>query len=138
MLIFVAALIMGVIFGVIATAVVWIAKGEFNLGTGIVGGGAFLAGFLVSLMQFWYTMPTWGSIILIGLLVAGVGTIALLRLFSRSFGRLGRSPAKIAALAMGALILIGPVYFGLSSALWRGYDQAKYFDSILEFPDENY
>ncbi|MHA1122890.1 MAG: hypothetical protein ACTSPC_08845, partial [Candidatus Heimdallarchaeota archaeon] len=136
MLIFVAALVMGVIFGVIATVVVWLAKGEFNLGTGIVGGGAFLAGFLVSLMQFWYTMPTWGSIVLIGLLIAGIGTIALLRLFSRSFGRLGRSPEKIAALAIGALILIGPIYFGLSSAIWRGYDQAKYFDSILEFPDE--
>lgn len=136
MLIFVAALVMGAIFGVIATVVVWLAKGEFNLGTGIVGGGAFLTGFLVSLMQFWYTMPTWGTIVLIGLLVTGVGTIALLRLFSRSFGRLGRSPEKIAALAIGALILIGPVYFGLSSAIWRGYDQAKYFDSILEFPDE--
>ena len=136
MLIFVAALIMGVIFGVIGTVVVWLAKGEFNLGTGIVGGGAFVAGFLVSLIQFWYTMPTWGSIVLIGLLIAGVGTIALLRLFSRSFGRLGRSPEKIAALAMGALILIGPIYFGLSSVIWRGYDQAKYFDSILEFPDE--
>ena len=136
MLIFVAALVMGAIFGVLATVVVWLAKGEFNLGTGIVGGGAFLAGFLVSLLQFWYTMPTWGSIVLVGLLIAGVGIIALLRLFSRSFGRLGRSPEKIAALAIGALILIGPVYFGLSSALWRGYDQAKYFDSILEFPDE--
>jgi hypothetical protein len=127
MLFIVAALIMGLIFGVIGTAVVWLAKGEFNLGTGIVSGGAFLAGFLVSLIQFWYTMPTWGSIILLGLLIIGIGIIALMRLFSRSFGRLGRSPVKIAAVAIGALILIGPVYFGLSSAIWRGYDQAKSF-----------
>jgi len=136
MLFIIAALIIGLIFGVLGTAVVWLAKGEFNLGTGIVGGGSFLAGFLVSLTLFWTSMPTWGSIILGCLLFAGIGTIAILRLFSRSFGRLGRSPEKIVALVIGALILVGPVYFGLSSVIWRGYDQAKYFDSILEFPEE--
>ena len=126
------ALILGSIFGVLAAIVVWIAKGEATPAMGIVGGGAFLAGFLISLTQFWFSMPTWGTVVVIGLLLAGIMVIVMLRLFSRSFGRLGRSPEKIIVLVVGIGLLITPVYFGISAAIYRGYDQARYFDTVLE------
>lgn len=132
----VLALLIGIVFGIIATLIVWIAKGEATPAMGIVGGGALLGGFLVSLTQFWFAMPTWGSIVLVGLIIAGIGVIVLLRLFSSSFGRLGRSPEKIIILIVGFGLLVGPVYFGVSSAIYRGFDQARYFDTVLEFPDE--
>ncbi|MGC9778346.1 MAG: hypothetical protein HZR80_03805 [Candidatus Heimdallarchaeota archaeon] len=69
-------------------------------------------------------------------MLASIRVIAILRLFSSNFGRLGRSPEKIVVLIIGALLLCGPIYFSLSSMIWRGYDQAKYFDSIIEFPDD--
>ena len=130
------ALILGSIFGVLAALVVWIAKGEATPAMGIVGGGAFLAGFLISLTQFWFSMPTWGTVVVVGLLLGGIMVIVMLRLFSRSFGRLGRSPEKIVVLVVGILMLILPVWFGVSSAIYRGYDQARYFDTVLEFSDE--
>lgn len=125
MLFVVSALIIGIIFGVLATLVVWVAKWELSPAMGIVGGAGFLAGFLISLIQFWYFIPTWGTIVLVGLLLAGIGVIALLRLFTSNFGRLGRSPEKIVVLIIGALLLCGPIYFSLSSMIWRGYDQAR-------------
>ncbi|MHA1461813.1 MAG: hypothetical protein ACTSQ0_01950 [Candidatus Heimdallarchaeota archaeon] len=129
------ALILGSIFGVLATLVVWIAKGEATPAMGIIGGGAFVAGFLVSLTQFWYSLPTWGTVIVVGLLLGGIMVIVMLRLFSKSFGRLGRSPEKIIVLIVGILLIVTPAYFGLSAAIYRGYDTARYFDTVLEFPE---
>ncbi len=65
MLFVVSAPIIGIIFGVLATLVVWVAKWELSPVMGIVGGAGFLAGFLISLIQFWYFIPTWGTIVLV-------------------------------------------------------------------------
>ncbi|MHA1737569.1 MAG: hypothetical protein ACTSXA_12000 [Candidatus Heimdallarchaeota archaeon] len=128
--------IIGSIFGVIAILVVWVARREVTPAMGIVGGGAFVGGFLVALAQLWWSMPNVATIILLVMLVAGIGTIVLLRIFSRNFGRLGRSPEKIIVLIIGAGLIVAPAVFGVSTAIYRGFDQAKYFDSILTFTDE--
>jgi len=134
--IIVLALIIGIIFGIIATLIVWVARREVTPAMGIVGGGAFVGGFLIALTQLWFSMPTVATIILLVILVAGIGIIVLLRLFSRNFGRLGRSPEKIIVLIIGALLVLSPAAFGISAAIYKGFDQAKYFDSILTFADE--
>ena len=132
----VLALILGLVFGLLAGLVVFLGRGEFSPSVWVVAGGGFVAGFLVTLIGVWFSMPTWGTVILITLLIGGIGIVALLRLFSRSFGRLGRRWESIVMLVVAGGLLLSSSYFGLSSALWRGYDTAKYFDSILEFPDE--
>jgi hypothetical protein len=70
------------------------------------------------------------------MLIGGIGTVVLLRIFSRNFGRLGRSPEKIVVLIIGAGLIIAPAIFGVSTAIYKGFDQAKYFDSILTVADE--
>ena len=132
----VLALILGLVFGLLAGFVVFVSRGEFSPSVWVVAGGGFVAGFLVTLIGVWFSMPTWGTVILLTLLICGIGIIALLRLFSRSFGRLGRRWETIVMLVVAGGLLLSSSYFGLSSAIWRGYDTAKYFDSILEFPDE--
>ncbi|NPD90601.1 MAG: hypothetical protein HGN29_17960, partial [Asgard group archaeon] len=132
----VLALILGLVFGLLAGFVVFVGKGEFSPSVWVVAGGGFVAGFLVTLIGVWFSMPTWGTVILMCFLIGGIGIIALLRLFSRSFGRLGRRWETIVMLVVAGGLLVTSSYFGLSSTIWRGYDTAKYFDSILEFPDE--
>ncbi|MFW9923182.1 MAG: hypothetical protein ACFFDW_07860 [Candidatus Thorarchaeota archaeon] len=132
----VLALIIAVIFAAIAAVVVWLAKGESTIAIAIVSGGTFLATFLVCIAQFWYGMPTWGTIILVGLLLSGIMVIVFLRFFTRRFGRLGRSPEKIIVLVVGVGLLVAPAFFGVSTAIYKGYDQARYFDTIIEFTDQ--
>jgi hypothetical protein len=132
----VLALILGLVFGLLAGFVVFVSRGEFSPSVLVVAGGGFVAGFLVTLIGVWFSMPTWGTVILMCFLIGGIGIIALLRLFSRSFGRLGRRWETIVLLVVAGGLLVTSSYFGLSSTIWRGYDTAKYFDSILEFPDE--
>ncbi|MHA1126486.1 MAG: hypothetical protein ACTSO7_13430 [Candidatus Heimdallarchaeota archaeon] len=128
--------IIAVIFGTLATLVVWIARREVTPAMGIVGGGAFVGGFLIALAQLWWGMPSVATIILVVMLVAGIGMIVLLRIFSRNFGRLGRSPEKIIVLIIAAGLIITPAAFGIGTAIYKGFNQAKYFDSILTFTDE--
>jgi hypothetical protein len=137
MLIVVLALIIGLVFGIVCAAVVLLARKKFSPAVYIVGLGAFVGGFAVSTILFWFSQPVVGSILLACFLFGGILIAILVRLFSRSFGRIGRSATSIITLVLaGGLILTG-TYFGVSSAIWRGYDQAKYFDSILELPIGN-
>jgi len=70
------------------------------------------------------------------MLIVGIGMIVLLRVFSRNFGRLGRSPEKIVVLIIATGLIITPAAFGIGTAIYKGFSQAKYFDSILTFTDE--
>ncbi|NHJ85684.1 MAG: hypothetical protein FK734_09500 [Asgard group archaeon] len=136
MLFVVTALIIGLIFGVIAAGVTWAIKRRLSPAVGIMSGAAFLAAFIIASIQFWFAMPTWGSIILVSLLVIGIGIIVLLRINSRKFKQVWQKPERIVVLLIGALIIVVPAYFGASSAIFKGFDQAKYFDSIIQFPEE--
>jgi len=130
------SLIIGLIFGVLAGLVVLLNKKKFSAAVGIIAAAGFFGGFLVSLTMFWFGIPVMGSIILACLLVGGILVLVLSRLYHRSFGRIGRSAQGIISIAIAGLMLFGAAYFSLSSMIWQGYDQAKYFDSIVTFPEE--
>ncbi|MBD3193166.1 MAG: hypothetical protein GF308_21210 [Candidatus Heimdallarchaeota archaeon] len=129
------ALIVGVIFAALAALAVWVGRGETSLAIAIVSGAGFLAGFLISLVEFWYGTPVLTTIIIVSLLLGGIGVIVLLRIFSQHFRRLGRAPAKLAVIVLGVGMILVPAFFGINSAIYKGFDQAKYFDSVLEFPE---
>ncbi|NHJ40965.1 MAG: hypothetical protein FK731_13120 [Asgard group archaeon] len=137
MLIIVLALIIGIVFGIACAAVVLIARKRFSPAVYIVGLGAFVGGTIVSMIIFWFSQPVVGSILLGCFIFGGIVIAVLVRLFSSSFGRIGRSTTSIFALIIAGGLLLTGTYFGVSSAIWKGYDTAKYFDTILEFPDEN-
>ncbi|NHJ48014.1 MAG: threonine/serine exporter [Asgard group archaeon] len=134
MLIVVVSLIIGAVFGFIAAAVVLAVRQRFSPAVGIVGAAGFVAGFVITVIFCWFSQPVIGSILLGCFFGGGIVIAVLSRLFSRSFGRMGRSATGIISLVLAGGLLLTGTYFGVSSAIWRGYDQAKYFDSILEFP----
>ena len=135
MLMVLIALIIGAILGVIALAVMLVARKEFSPIVFIVAGAAFVGGFIIAWIAIWTVLPVVGTIIAVSLLLTGIGIIVLLRKFSRNFGRIGRDIAGIIALVIAGGMVLTPVYFFGSSAIYRGYDTASYFDTILEFPD---
>ncbi len=134
MLYVVLSLIIGLIFGVVSGVVVLISRRRFSPAVYIVAIGGFVGGFLISLSLLLFSMPSIGSIILVCLLLGGILTIVLSRFFSKSFGKLGRRAEGIFLLVLAGGMLATSAYYGVSSAIWKGYDQAKYFDSILQFP----
>ncbi|RLI72714.1 hypothetical protein DRO91_00540 [Candidatus Heimdallarchaeota archaeon] len=136
MLFVVFSLIIGLIFGVLAGGIVLLNKRKFTPAVGIIAAAGLVGGFLISLTLFWFGIPVLGSIILICLLLGGILVLVLSRLYHRSFARVGRNAQGIISLAIAGLMLFGSAYFGLSTIIWKGYDTAKYFDSILMFPDE--
>ncbi|MBN1331178.1 MAG: hypothetical protein JXA54_17030 [Candidatus Heimdallarchaeota archaeon] len=136
MLYVILSLILGLIFGVVSGVVVYLSRRRFSPAVYIVAAGGFVGGFLISLSLLLFSMPSIGSIILVCLLLGGILIIFLSRFFSKNFGKLGRRAEGIFLLVLAGGMLVTTAYFGVSSALFKGYDQAKYFDSILQFPNE--
>ncbi|MEA2071917.1 MAG: hypothetical protein U9O98_11595 [Asgard group archaeon] len=129
------ALIIGAIFGLVSALVVYAAKKELSLVIAIIGGGAFLAGFFISWIDFWFALPNVGTIILVCLLLLGIGSLLLLRYFSSRYGRIGKSWINIMVIVIASGMIATPAYFGIHSAIFKGFNQAKYFDHIITYSE---
>ncbi|NHJ03524.1 MAG: hypothetical protein EAX90_01780 [Candidatus Heimdallarchaeota archaeon] len=129
------ALILSLIYGILALVVMLVARKEFSAIVFLVSGGVFLGSFIVIWLALWFTLPVVGTIIAMSFLLAGIGIIVLLRYFSRNFGRIGRDVAAIITLVFAGGMILTPVFFFGSSTIYRGYDTARYFDTIIEFTD---
>lgn len=135
MLMVLIALILSLIYGILALVVMLVARKEFSAIVFLVSGGVFLGSFVVIWLALWFSLPVVGTIIAMSLLLAGIGIIVLLRYFSRNFGRIGRDVAAIITLVFAGGMILTPVFFFGSSTIYRGYDTARYFDTIIEFTD---
>ncbi|TFF88276.1 MAG: hypothetical protein EU549_03350, partial [Promethearchaeota archaeon] len=131
------SLIIGLAFGILAGLVILLSRRKFTPAVAIFAGAGFLAGFLASASLFWFSLPVVGSMVLGCLLIGGITIIVLSRFYSKSFGRIGRQIEGIIMLIIAGGMISASAYFGLSSMIWRGYDQAKYFDTVLITPDSN-